>query len=145
MIQYLIHQKHKAIRNSPVGAFGLLSAMQPPPSDDIDFHYIRNLTYTISPDGLDDPGLEKVADLFIKRVSRYLRGRGHPETSKGKSVDNTEDSADADRRTFRAELLLRTATGSSSIPLTTWNISVGIFFSRPACGTDFPAVWFFTP
>jgi len=102
--------------------------MQPPPSDDIDFHYIRNLTYTISPNDTDGPRLEKVAELFIERVARYLRGRGHPETAKGKSVEHEDDSIDTDRRTFRAELLLRTATGSASIPLTTWNICVCFFF-----------------
>jgi len=95
----------------------LLSAMQPLTSDDIDLYFIRNLTHTFSNAGRGDANLEKLATLFMLHVTRYLRGRRHPETSKGKTVEIDASDVAFKRRLLRAELLLRAASGSSSIPL----------------------------
>lgn len=96
--------------------------MQPPTSD-VEYHYLRHI-HSVVPARAGDELLYLAASLFILRLFRYLRGRNHPETAKGKVVPSDADSVESRRVMFRAELFLRMASGSTSIPLQGWKAAV---------------------
>lgn len=96
-----------------------------PPTGNIEYHFLSHIQ-SIPPLRAADELLHVAGKLFIVRLFRYLRGRNHPETAKGKVVPMDADSVQSRRVMFRAELFLRMASGSAAIPLQDWKAAVCI-------------------
>lgn len=78
----------------------------------------------------DDELCDLAAGIFEYRVVQYLRGVGHPASSRGKLVSEEEWLAKQHCPAIRAQLLLKTMSDSLLLPTTPgWRLKVS--FSLP--------------